>query len=141
MGGLWKNPESQLNTAEHKQKIVVHRIILHFNFWLLYFALPFFYTLTKLIKLLFKNTQKSLTENDLPPLSPQLTTLRHILKGHTPVLFSNPHTQNKLVNNYKSPNHLILSITCQEGRSASDLTPLQQIPSYVIPGSADMKGT
>lgn len=49
--------EKPREPAEHKQKIVMRRIILHFNFWLLYFALAFFYTLTKLIKPLLKHSK------------------------------------------------------------------------------------
>lgn len=89
-----------------------------------------------------KNTQKFLTENDLPPLSPQVTMVRHFLKRQTPVLFSNPHThkqkKRKQLQVIQPPyplHHL------SGGAAASDLTPLRQIPSYVIPGSADMKGT
>lgn len=51
--------EKPREPAEHKQKIVMHRMILHFNFWLLYFSFPCFCILAKLIKPLLKTLKSS----------------------------------------------------------------------------------
>lgn len=88
--------EKPREPAEHKQKIVMHRIILHFNFWLLYFALPCFCILTKLIKPLLKTLKSPWQKMTYLPSLPSWLRWDISWRGkHLSFFQTHPHTQTK----------------------------------------------